>query len=77
MEWSCACTGACRVWPYRCPSGPQYSPNQVVAPPQPMYWPTQPMGCICPPTSEQTCNGQFCPRRNHLVSAVPALKDKP
>lgn len=20
-------------------------------------------GCICPPTSEQTCQGAFCPRR--------------
>jgi hypothetical protein len=24
------------------------------------------MGCICPPTSEQTCQGPLCPRRNHL-----------
>lgn len=20
-------------------------------------------GCICPPTSEKTCRGQFCPRK--------------
>ena len=22
-----------------------------------------PMGCICPPGSEATCQGRFCPRR--------------
>ena len=22
-----------------------------------------PHGCICPPTSEQTCQGDFCPRQ--------------
>jgi len=25
---------------------------------------TQPMGCICPPTSEQTCQNPQCPRKN-------------
>lgn len=41
----------------------------------PMYypqWPTQtqdysvatPVGCICPPTSEQTCENPTCPRKN-------------
>ncbi len=29
--------------------------------PQPTY---QPMGCICPPTSEKTCEAIACPRRN-------------
>lgn len=57
----CACTGACRVPPYRCPLGLQPWP--------PVYWPplpTPPMGCICPPTSEQTCENPVCPRRNPL-----------
>jgi len=28
---------------------------------QPYY--TQPRGCICPPTSEQTCQSTTCPRK--------------
>jgi|GEM_PF-5914161 len=35
----------------------------------PMYMPLpaqQPMGCICPPTSEKTCESGICPRKNHL-----------
>ncbi len=24
-----------------------------------------PMGCICPPTSEKTCESPICPRKNH------------
>jgi len=27
---------------------------------------TQPYGCICPPTSEKTCEAPNCPRKNHL-----------
>lgn len=26
--------------------------------------PPRPMGCICPPTSEQTCEAIACPRRD-------------
>jgi hypothetical protein len=26
----------------------------------------QPMGCICPPTSEKTCENRICPRKDHL-----------
>ena len=32
--------------------------------PQPSYHPPQ-MGCICPPTSEKTCESRICPRRDH------------
>lgn len=28
-----------------------------------------PQGCICPPTSEQTCKSPTCPRQNHLPTA--------
>lgn len=38
-------------------------------PPPMVAQPTTPMGCICPPTSEKTCEGPFCPRKNHLKSA--------
>lgn len=27
-----------------------------------------PRGCICPPTSEQTCKADFCPRQSMLKS---------
>jgi hypothetical protein len=29
------------------------------------------VGCICPPTSEQTCQGPLCPRKNHLKDVKP------
>lgn len=28
--------------------------------------PPTPMGCICPPTSEKTCEAPMCPRQNPL-----------
>ena len=31
--------------------------------------PTRQVGCICPPTSEQTCQSPICPRKNHLSAA--------
>ena len=31
--------------------------------------PSRPMGCICPPTSEQTCMNPLCPRQNHIGKA--------
>lgn len=31
------------------------------SPPLP-YYPTQ-QGCVCPPTSEQTCQNGLCPRK--------------
>lgn len=35
----------------------------------PGWSPHQPMGCICPPTSEQTCQNSLCPRKGHLRAA--------
>ena len=29
--------------------------------------PQSPRGCVCPPTSEQTCNGWNCPRREPRI----------
>ena len=29
----------------------------------PVWW-TLPPGCICPPTSEQTCGNPLCPRKS-------------
>lgn len=33
-------------------------------PMQPMFSPPPPMGCVCPPTSERTCESPCCPRQN-------------
>lgn len=49
----------CVSWP--CPI---CQPNW---PQQPLY--TQTAGCICPPTSERTCESPICPRKNHLKAA--------
>lgn len=40
------------VWPWP----QQYQPSSVFQAP----------GCICPPTSEQTCENPDCPRQNPL-----------
>lgn len=51
-------------------------PCRMIAPPgyqgiwQPILSPT--MGCVCPPTSEQTCQNPMCPRKNHLGGYNPA-----
>ena len=31
----------------------------------PPHQPFYPVGCICPPTSEKTCESAVCPRKNH------------
>lgn len=48
------------------------------APPQPM-WQTHPVqihppGCICPPTSEQTCQSPTCPRKGIKPQAGTAIR---
>jgi len=35
--------------------------------PQPLY--SHPVGCICPPTSEKTCENPTCPRKGIRISA--------
>lgn len=35
----------------------------------------EPRGCVCPPTSEQTCMSQFCPRKaipGYIIASGPA-----
>lgn len=31
--------------------------------------PQTPRGCICPPTSEQTCKANFCPRKSSSTAS--------
>ncbi len=31
------------------------------------------MGCICPPTSEQTCQNPVCPRKDNSPTAIRAM----
>lgn len=43
------------------------NPNRQILPTQPMWnIPSAQMGCICPPTSEKTCESRVCPRKDHL-----------
>lgn len=37
----------------------------------------QPMGCICPPTSEKTCENPMCPRKPIKASASGHTKLTP
>jgi hypothetical protein len=80
----CACTGACRVPPYRCPTGlggapyAPYPPIGLPMPPRDPGWfvpvhpvPPSPHGCVCPPGSEATCKGALCPRRAPSAPSAP------
>jgi hypothetical protein len=63
-------TYPCRQTAAGCPvcnPKPQYTLPQL-----PTYTPVPP-GCICPPTSEQTCRNPTCPRQDHSKdkAAVP------
>jgi hypothetical protein len=50
-------------------SGARPQPPQVAYPPpaQPL-----PLGCICPPTSEKTCQSPMCPRRSPVQESLPS-----
>lgn len=39
-------------------------------PQQPLQLQPAPMGCICPPTSEKTCENPICPRQNPFKRAT-------
>lgn len=42
--------------------------------PQPLYQTAPPpMGCICPPTSEQTCQNPMCARKGIKISASGSI----
>jgi hypothetical protein len=45
-----------------CPANTQH--NYTISVPSMMPAPAAPMGCICPPTSEKTCENPSCPRKN-------------
>ncbi len=66
---SCYCTGACRRYG-TCSGLPPVG-----------YWGAWPdwtsgpsLGCVCPPTSEQTCQSQLCPRKalQGVITSGPA-----
>jgi hypothetical protein len=62
-------TGGCNFpCPYRLSPGVHYTvPMQV--PPMMMSH-----GCICPPTSEKTCESVTCPRKNHALATGTQLR---
>jgi hypothetical protein len=46
---------------------PMCNPHPAyISPPVPAF---NSPGCICPPTSEKTCESPTCPRKNHLHAA--------
>ena len=54
-----------------CMNNNQYAPGKLGVPftPAPVYTAPQ-MGCICPPTSEKTCESRICPRKDHLRAST-------
>lgn len=62
-RWPCGGTGAgCTD-----PSCPNYNNPMLTWPPIVQTGGYSiPQGCICPPTSEKTCENPTCPRQNHL-----------
>lgn len=44
------------MWPWQYPQAPSYIQGHT----------NVQLGCICPPTSEKTCQSGICPRKNHL-----------
>lgn len=50
--------------PCPCPNNPMWQPYQG-----PLVHPV-PQGCICPPTSEQTCQNPTCPRKPYKANAA-------
>lgn len=59
MNYSCSIPNCPRT-STGCPwcDGPNTNAPYAL-PPQPVFYPP---GCICPPTSEQTCRNPSCPR---------------
>ncbi len=49
--------------------------NWRCMPPTPITYP--PTGCICPPTSEQTCKSPTCPRQDHTHPDLEQPLKKP
>lgn len=65
MTFPCKRTAAgCPV----CDPAPRYAPNPYPRPVGAM--PMVPQGCICPPTSEKTCENPTCPRKGIKISAT-------
>jgi hypothetical protein len=45
---------------------PPFPLTGPIIPPLPVV---QPQGCVCPPTSEKTCENPTCPRKRHEARA--------
>ena len=72
MTYVCT-TYPCRRTASGCPlCDPPIPPPFYQMPPTPAF---HPPGCICPPTSEKTCESPTCPRKSIKISAAgPAAK---
>jgi hypothetical protein len=69
-------TNCCIAYPcQKTASGhcPVCNPPIYTLPPAPTYASySLPQGCICPPTSEQTCQNPACPRKDHSKFTIRA-----
>jgi hypothetical protein len=66
MPACCCSDSSCRTFGCKMnrPAIPQWTmPGSLPVWPAPVYVPPLPQGCICPPTSEQTCQNGACPRK--------------
>lgn len=67
-------TTVCGTYPCRrtaagCPICDPWPINYLPSP-QPVF---HPPGCICPPTSEKTCESPTCPRKGIKISAAGSI----
>ena len=67
---ACCCSSPdCRAFGCRQYRQPPLCQNYTVQSP----WITPlPQGCICPPTSERTCQNGVCPRKSGVTSSLPS-----
>lgn len=69
---ACLCTGRCRIPPYTCTGN---APNANPWWSGPTVFPASIMqGCICPPTSEKTCESRICPRKDQFKHAQSEMQ---
>ena len=64
IELTCGPCGNVLCSQYGCQKQRHITPNAGIT--------IVPQGCICPPTSEQTCGNLHCPRKPHRARAGAA-----
>lgn len=71
---TCCCADPyCKVHGCRLANAARYNEDNTPGAPK-EYSKPQTQGCICPPTSEQTCQNQYCPRKPVLISVTTEIR---